>query len=104
MYSKSRWESLKRWFLSRHLWGRIIALAVVGFFICAGFFIWWVATLKTPDLQSFQVKDLAGSTKIYDRTGNILLYDVNQNANRQVVSFDKISRNIKHATIARGDE
>ncbi len=104
MYSKSRWESLKRWFLSRHLWGRVIALAVVGFFICAGFFILWIATLKIPDLQSFQDKVLAGSTKIYDRTGNILLYDVNQNAKQQVVSFDKISPNIKNATIAIEDE
>jgi membrane peptidoglycan carboxypeptidase len=64
----------------------------------------WVATLRIPDLQSFQQKILTGSTKIYDKTGEIVLFDLNQNVKQQVVPFDQISDNIKKATIAIEDE
>jgi 1A family penicillin-binding protein len=56
-----------------------------------------------PDLQSFQNQVLSGSTKIYDRTGNILLYDLNQNEKQEVVPFDQISPYVKDATISIED-
>ncbi len=77
-----------------------LALGVVG----AGFLIIWVATLKVPDFKSFDERRVASSTKIYDRTGEIVLYDIHQDIKRTVISFDKMGDNIKEATVAIEDE
>jgi len=63
----------------------------------------WAANLKIPDLQSFNERKVIESTKIYDRTGKILLWDIHQNIQRTVVAFDQISRHIKNATVAIED-
>ncbi len=87
-----------------HLWRYVVISLIVLFLLGGGGMMLWIATLRMPDLQSFQDKILTGSTKIYDRTGQILLYDLNQNTKRQVVPFDKISQNIKNATISIEDD
>jgi 1A family penicillin-binding protein len=63
----------------------------------------WISTLKIPDLSAFEARKVAQSTKIFDRTGEILLYDVHSDARRTVVPFEDISQNIKNATIAIED-
>jgi membrane peptidoglycan carboxypeptidase len=42
--------------------------------------------------------------KIYDRTGEILLYDLHQDVKRTIVPFEQISRHLKNATVAIEDE
>ncbi len=79
-------------------------VAIIAVFILAGFLAIWITTLKLPDVNSIQDRFLAGSTKIYDRTGTILLYDLGQNVRQQVVPYDDISQNMKNATIAIEDE
>lgn len=74
----------------------------VGIFL-AGIGIIWVSTLKIPDLESFEQRKVAQSTKIYDRTGEILLYDIHQDTKRTVIPFEEISRHIKNATVAIED-
>ena len=64
----------------------------------------WVANLKVPDLSSFDDRRISQSTKIYDRTGEVLLYDVNQGVKRTLVPYNQISRNVKNATIVIEDE
>ena len=56
-----------------------------------------------PDLESFDTRKVTQSTKIYDRTGKILLYDIHQDTKRVVVPFEDISKNIKNATVAIED-
>ena len=80
----------------------IIALLIVVF-LAFGVLALWLSTLKIPDLGSFETRKVAESTKIYDKTGTILLYDVHQNTKRTEVPFDSISRNIKNATVAIED-
>lgn len=63
----------------------------------------WFATLKIPDLSSFDKRILGQSTKIYDRTGEVLLYDLGKNVRRTVVSLDEISDYIKKASVAIED-
>jgi 1A family penicillin-binding protein len=63
----------------------------------------WVATLKTPSLDSFDARLLGQSAKIYDRTGSVLLYDLSQKVRRTVVPYDNISPYIKKATISIED-
>ncbi|MBU3668753.1 MAG: PBP1A family penicillin-binding protein [Candidatus Taylorbacteria bacterium] len=79
----------------------LIFFAIAIFFISG--FILWAATLKTPDLTSFDDRLLGQSAKIYDRTGKVLLYDLSQRVRRTVVPFDEISPYIKKATIAIED-
>ncbi|MEY2664394.1 MAG: hypothetical protein RIT04_202 [Candidatus Parcubacteria bacterium] len=71
--------------------------------IAGGFGLLWISTLQTPDLSVFETRKVAQSTKIYDRTGQILLYDIHEDQKRTVVPFDHISSFIKSATIAIED-
>ncbi len=92
------------WFSKKEHWMRILMIGGIGFLFATGGVILWVATLKIPELQSFQDKVLAGSTKLYDKTGEVLLFDLNENARQQVVPFDEISPILKKATIAIEDK
>ncbi len=73
------------------------------FMLFSALFLLWFNTLKTPDINVFDDKLLGQSAKIYDRTGNILLYDLSQKVRRSVVTLDQISPYIKNATIAIED-
>ncbi len=64
----------------------------------------WVSTFQIPSIQAFQDRKITQSTKIYDNTGKILLYDVFQNTKRTVVDFEQISQNIKDATLSIEDK
>jgi membrane peptidoglycan carboxypeptidase len=72
--------------------------------VSVGIFLLWISTFKLPDLSSFEQRKVSESTKIYDRTGKILLYDVFQGTKRTVIPFGDISRNIKNATVAIEDD
>ncbi len=63
----------------------------------------WIATLKIPDAGSLNDLKVAQSTKIYDRTGKIILWDIHSDVQRTVVPLADISRHIKNATIAIED-
>lgn len=81
-----------------------IVLAASASLFFMGIIIIWIATFKVPTLQSIQERRVAESTKIYDRTGEILLYDVSQNTKRTVVPIEEISDYIEKATIAIEDK
>ncbi|PIP86360.1 penicillin-binding protein [Candidatus Campbellbacteria bacterium CG11_big_fil_rev_8_21_14_0_20_44_21] len=72
-------------------------------FVLLGLIFVWVSTFKIPDLENFEERKIQQSTKIYDRTGEVLLYDLHQNIKRRVVPLEEISRNIKNATVAIED-
>ncbi len=78
-------------------------LALAGLIFFTGIFFIWASNLKIPTLESFETRRVIQSTKIFDKTGEILLYDVNQDVQRTVIPFDEISRNAKNATIAIED-
>jgi len=80
-----------------------IILFAIFLLITSGVFI-WVATLQLPTLSGFDTKPMTQSTKIYDRTGKILLYDIHDKVRRTVVPLNKISRNLRNATVAIEDE
>ncbi len=81
----------------------ILLLALSCCIILAGLGILWLSTLKIPDLHAFEARKVAQSTKIYDRTGEIVLYDIHQNAKRTVVALSDISPYIQKGTIAIED-
>lgn len=81
----------------------VVTLTVTLGFFFGGVLILWAATLSIPDLSSFEERKVRESTKIYDRTGEILLYDVHQDIRRTVVPLSEISENIQKATVAVED-
>lgn len=74
------------------------------FFIFIGFFLIWFSTIELPDLNNFENRVVSESTKIYDRTGKVVLFDVHGNVRRTVVPLDQISDYVKWATIAIEDQ
>lgn len=73
------------------------------FIFCVGIGAIWAASLNIPNLQSIDQRKVFQSTKIYDKTGKIVLYDVNQDIKRTVVSLNDISPFIQKALIAIED-
>ncbi|MBI2049014.1 MAG: transglycosylase domain-containing protein [Parcubacteria group bacterium] len=69
----------------------------------SGTLLIWGANLRIPDLATFEERRVPESTKIYDRTGAVLLYDLHKDIQREVVPFDEISRDVKNATVAIED-
>ena len=80
-----------------------VLLGLSATFIFTGLAALWVATLPMPDHNSFETRKHSESTKIYDRTGEILLYDTGKNAKRTPVALSEISPLIQQATIAIED-
>jgi penicillin-binding protein 1C len=78
-------------------------LILLFFLLSAGFFTIWISTFKIPDLESFEQRKVTESTKIYDRTGEVLLYDIFQDIKRTVIPLEEISVNIQKATLAIED-
>ena len=77
----------------------ISLVAILG----VGMLFAWGTVLAIPSLDNFQNRKVAESTKIYDRTGNVLLYDVHGTMRRTAVPLDAISTNIRNATVAIED-
>ncbi len=76
-------------------------LVVIGAIIFFSFFIYLQQTL--PDPESIAVRHISESTKIYDRTGQVVLYDIHGEEKRTVVPWEQIPQNLKNATLAAED-
>lgn len=73
-------------------------------FVFLGFSLIWLSAIELPDLNNFENRVVAESTKIYDRTGRVVLFDVHGNVRRTVIPLDQISDYVKWATIAIEDQ
>lgn len=80
-----------------------LAIFLSLFFILTGVIIFWASSIQVPDLNSFNERRVSQSAKIYDRSGEILLYNLGENNKRTIISGEKISRNIKNASVAIED-
>lgn len=81
----------------------ILAVIAAGLIFMGGMAL-WAATLPLPSVEAIQQARMEQSTKIYDRTGEVLLYDLHQNVKRTIIPFDQISKNVINATIAIEDD
>lgn len=96
-------KKLGRKILKKIFKKEIILTIISVVFISVGLFVLWITTLEMPNLNTFSDRKIVESTKIYDRTGKILLYDVHQNIKRAIVPGNAISKNIKNAVVATED-
>ncbi|PIR05001.1 MAG: penicillin-binding protein [Candidatus Liptonbacteria bacterium CG11_big_fil_rev_8_21_14_0_20_35_14] len=76
----------------------IFILLISGIFIYISYI-----SLDIPDVNQISNNRINQSTKIYDRSQEILLYEIHGEEKRTVVSFDNIPDIIKQATIATED-
>ena len=65
--------------------------------------VWVYTSLVVPDFATLQERKVVESTKIYDRSGEVLLYDIHGEVKRTVIPFEKIPRHIKNATVVIED-
>lgn len=94
----------------RRLFRRIpqwLELSLVGLttlvLLALGSAIVWAAVVPIPSIDSFENRAVAESTKIFDRTGNVVLYDVHGAMRRTAIPLKDISPYIQQATIAIED-
>lgn len=76
----------------------VLALAVGG----TGIFLFFILQ-GVPDPARLNSQNIVQSTKILDRTGEVVLYDVHGEEKRTVIPFEKIPDNLKRASIAIED-
>lgn len=83
--------------------GKIFLYVIgAGILFTVGLFAYFIKDLPSPSAINSRV--VVESTKIYDRTGEHLLYDVHGEEKRTIVGFDQIPENVKFATIALEDQ
>lgn len=95
--------------LNLNLGHLIKSLTLLGFLaaILGVFFVAWLTALFARDLPSpnrLLERKIPVSTKIYDRTGEVLLYDIHGAEKRTLVELDNISNYAKWAVVAAEDK
>ncbi len=86
-----------------HSFANLLRVLLIIFLVVSGLIVLWLSTLQIPDFKELEQRKVSESTKIYDRTGTILLYDIHQGVTRKVVSSADISPYLKNATVAIED-
>lgn len=82
---------------------KIVLLIVAFFFLSVGIGLIWASFIRLPDISTFEARKIANSSKITDRTGEIILYDINQGVRRTEIPFDQMGENIKNAVVSIED-
>jgi len=103
---KSIVNGLKTKKKKKNIWGLVKSLSIlIGIILIAilSVFFVWFSTLEIPSVENFENRKISNSTKIYDRTGEILLYDIHENIRRTVVDFSEINQPAKDAIVAIED-
>ncbi|MEE8131716.1 MAG: PBP1A family penicillin-binding protein [Candidatus Paceibacterota bacterium] len=59
---------------------------------------------ELPNPEQFVNRQITQSTKIYDRTGDVLLYEIHGEEKRTIIPFEEIPEYLKQATIAIEDQ
>ncbi|MFH0906993.1 MAG: transglycosylase domain-containing protein [bacterium] len=75
---------------------------VIGFLGIIGLSAYFAKDLPNPSDMS--QREIAQSTKIYDRTGQVILYDIHGEEKRTIVPFDEIPQYVKDATLVAEDD
>lgn len=73
------------------------------FFVLSGGLLVWASLIKLPDISTFEARKIANSSKITDRTGEIVLYDIHQSVRRTEIPLEEMGTAIQHAVVAIED-
>lgn len=87
-------------------WKALLMVAFFGFLtavlVVIGVFAYFIKDLPDPNKVNKRV--VAESTKIYDRTGNHILYEIHGEERRTLISFEDMPQSVRWATIASEDQ
>ncbi len=87
------------------LWKKIVSysflILIGGIILCLLIFIYYAKDLPRP--ERFTERPFSEPTRIYDRTGEVLLFTIFGEEKRNVVSLDKIPEHLIQAVIATED-
>lgn len=78
-----------------------LAMFLGGSILLLGMFAWYSRSLPDPD--AILARNVSQSTKIYDRTGEHLLYEIAPEQKRTLVTIEQIPDYVEKATIAAED-
>lgn len=101
----SRFKIFKWW--RGHRWLRILVLGgvicfLLGCIALIGAFAYFSRDLPNPD--RIMERKVVESTKIYDRTGETLLYDIHGQEQRTIINLEEIPEYVKQTTIVLEDK
>ena len=99
--SKTFFAHVRSFFTLKRFFAAAAALFVVGFFITTLFVAW--LTRDLPDPNNLQDRVITESTKMYDRTGKHLIYELFNEKKRTVVDISTLPQYVVGATIAIED-
>ncbi len=87
-------------------WQRVFQFSVILFLLgligIVGLFIW--ANDELPDPNNLSDRRVAESTKIYDRTGQTILYEIFADEKRTIIPLESIPKNVINGVIATEDK
>jgi len=80
-----------------------IGLLTASVFIISGLFVFLYYAKDLPRPEKFTERRLAEPTKIYDREGKVLLYEIYGEEKRTVISLEEVPEHLKGAILAAED-
>ncbi|MEI6378068.1 MAG: PBP1A family penicillin-binding protein [Candidatus Falkowbacteria bacterium] len=96
-------KNKKQALVHRFGWKKLIIFGLLGLIALIVVFV-AIVSWNLPNPDKLLERQVAQSTKIYDRTCETLLYEVSGDQKRTMVTLDQIPDNVKHATIAIEDK
>lgn len=85
------------------LFSKLLVLFIAfGFIGIGGTFAYYAKDLPSP--ASIQEIKIVESTKIYDRTGKVVLYDIHGEQKRTIIPLQDMPPHVKYATIVAEDD
>ncbi|MFH1759039.1 MAG: transglycosylase domain-containing protein [Patescibacteria group bacterium] len=81
--------------------GYLLAIALIFAIGIAGYVLLTIKNLPDPEL--FDQRQISQSTKIYDRAGKVLLYEIHGEEKRTVIPFEQVPEHVKQTTLVIED-
>ncbi len=92
-FKQSRWKTLGKLALCLFVAGLLFVVAVFAYF-----------AKDLPSAAGVAKRNVIESTKIYDRTGKHILYDIHGEEKRTQIDFSEMPETLRYATIALEDQ
>ncbi|MFH1966295.1 MAG: PBP1A family penicillin-binding protein [Patescibacteria group bacterium] len=80
----------------------VVFCLIIGFLLGVGLLAYFAKDL--PDPTKIDERQVIESTKIYDRTGQIILYDIHGEEKRTIIPFEEMTQFVKDATVVAEDD
>lgn len=88
--------------LTKRFWSWLLSLGLI-MLVLGTVYVFWISR-DLPNPNQLINREIAQSTKIYDRTGEHILYEISGNEKRTLVALKDIPDRVKQATIAIEDK